>query len=135
MKWLGLIFILLSSVVFAGEELEIELSSGSTISIDAYTSSGDTLFLYLPSERGFGKGHVPTVQQLTLDGYDVWVADLHSSYMMPKYRSSIGHFNIDDLIEKYKFNAETTVEKTKAETIDIIKDVYKYDNEEKNMPK
>ena len=103
MKWLGLIFILLSSVVFAGEELEIELSSGSTISIDAYTSSGDTLFLYLPSERGFGKGHVPTVQQLALDGYDVWVADLHSSYMMPKYRSSIGHFNIDDLIELIDF--------------------------------
>ena len=89
MKWLGLIFILLSSVVFAGEELEIELSSGDTISIDVYVSGGDTLFLYLPSERGFGKGHVPTVQQLALDGYDVWVADLHSSYMIPTYRSSI----------------------------------------------
>lgn len=98
MKWLSLIFILLSSVV-ASEELEIELSSGSTISIDTYTSSGDTLFLYLPSERGFGKGHMPTVQQLALDGYDVWVADLHNSYMIPKYRSSIDRFNINDLIE------------------------------------
>jgi len=99
MKWLGLIFILLSSVIVAGEELEIELSSGNTISIDTYASGGDTLFLYLPSERGFGKGHVPTAQQLALGGYDVWVADLHSSYMMPKYRSSIDRFNIDDLIE------------------------------------
>jgi len=103
MKWLGLIFILLSSVIVAGEELEIELSSGSTISIDTYVSGGDTLFLYLPSERGFGKGHIPTVQQLALDGYDVWVADLHSSYMIPTYRSSIDRFNINDLIELVDF--------------------------------
>ena len=103
MKWLGLIFILLSSVIVAGEELEIELSSGSTISIDTYVSGGDTLFLYLPSERGFGKGHIPTVQQLALDGYDVWVADLHSSYMIPTYRSSIDRFKINDLIELVDF--------------------------------
>ena len=99
MKWLSLVFIFLSSVVFAGEELEVELSSGNVISIDAYASDGDTLFLYLPSERGFGKGHVPTMQQLTFEGYDVWVADLHTSYMTPKHRSSIGRFNIDDILE------------------------------------
>jgi hypothetical protein len=99
MKWLGLIFILLSSVIVAGEELEIELSSGNTISIDTYASGGDTLFLYLPSERGFGIGHVPTMQQLAFEGYDVWVADLHSSYMIAKYRSSIDRFDIDDLLE------------------------------------
>jgi len=103
MKWLGLVFILFSSVVFAGEELEVELSSGNTISIDEYASDGDVLFLYLPSERGFGKGHVPTMQQLAFDGYDVWVADLHSSYMIPKYRSSIDRFNIDDLLELISF--------------------------------
>ena len=48
MKWFSLIFVLLSLAVFAGEELEVELSSGSTISIDTYASDGDTLFLYLP---------------------------------------------------------------------------------------
>lgn len=103
MKWLGLIFVLLSSVVSAGKGLEIGLSSGDTISVDTYVSGGDTLFLHLPSERGFGKGHVPTMQQLALDGYDVWVADLHSSYMIPKYRSSIDRFNINDLIELVDF--------------------------------
>ena len=103
MKWLGFAFMLLSSVIFAGEELEVELSSGNNISIDAYVSDGDALFLYLPSERGFGKGHVPTMQQLAFDGYDVWVADLHSSYMVPKYRSSIDRFNIDDLLELIDF--------------------------------
>ncbi len=99
MKWFGFICIFLTSFAFAGKELEVELSSGNTISIDAYASDGDTLFLYLPSERGFGKGHVPTMQQLTFEGYDIWVADLHSSYMIPKHRSSIDRFNIDDLLE------------------------------------
>jgi len=103
MKWLSPIFILLSSIVFAGEELEVELSSDNVISIDAYASDGDTLFLYLPSERGFGKGHVSTMQQLAFGGYDVWVADLHSSYMIPKYRSSVDRFNIDDLLELVEF--------------------------------
>jgi Peroxiredoxin len=103
MKWLGLIFILLSSVIVAGEELEIELNSGNAINIDAYASEGDTLFLYLPSERGFGIGHVPTMQQLAFEGYDVWVADLHSSYMIAKYRSSIDRFDIDDLLELVNF--------------------------------
>lgn len=103
MKWLSLVFIFLSSTVFAGEELEVELSSDNVISIDAYASDGDTLFLYLPSERGFGKGHVPTMQQLAFDSYDVWVADLHSSYMIPKYRSSIDRFNADDLLELIEF--------------------------------
>jgi len=99
MKWLGFVCIFLSSIVFAGEELEVELSSGNIISIDAYASDGNTLFLYLPSERGFGKGHVPTMQQLSFEGYDVWAVDLHSSYMIPKHRSSIGRFNIDDILE------------------------------------
>lgn len=27
------------------------------------------------------------------------VADLHSSYMIPKYRSSINRFDVDDLLE------------------------------------
>lgn len=103
MKWFGCIFVFLSSMVFAGEELEVELSSGNTISIDAYVSSGKNLFLYLPSERGFGKEHVPTVQKLAFDGYDVWVADLHSSYMIPKHRSSIDRFNINDLLELIDF--------------------------------
>jgi thiol-disulfide isomerase/thioredoxin len=99
MKWLGIFYVLCISIAYAGKSLEIELASGNTISIDAYKADGETLFLYIPSERGLGNGYVSTAQQLAFDGVDVWVADLHSSYMVPKYRSSINRFDVDDLLE------------------------------------
>jgi thiol-disulfide isomerase/thioredoxin len=86
------------SAVFAGEELEVELKSGNTISIDAYPSKSDTLFIYLPSGRGFGVGYKATAKQLATNGYNVWALDLHSSYMIAKYRSSVNRFNVDDLV-------------------------------------
>jgi len=99
MKWLLLTILFLSSIVIADDKIEIELSSGEVILADTFKADGDTLYLYLPSERGFGKGHIPTAQQLAFDGSDVWVLDLHTSYMVPKHRSSIGKFSIDDLVE------------------------------------
>ncbi len=95
-SWL---FVFLSSISFAGQDLEIELKSGNTISIDTYYSEGETLFIYLPSGRGFGKGYKTTAKQLAENGVDVWALDLHGSYMIPKYKSSINRFNIDDLVD------------------------------------
>ena len=99
MKWLLLTILILSPIIIADEKIEIELSSGEVILVDTFKADGDTLYLYLPSERGFGKGHIPTAQQLAFDGSDVWVLDLHTSYMVPKNRSSINKFSIDDLVE------------------------------------
>ncbi|SMN12927.1 Thioredoxin family protein [Bathymodiolus heckerae thiotrophic gill symbiont] len=99
MKLLTLLLFLLPAFVYAGEALEIELTSGNTISIDAYAADDEILFLYLPSERGLGKGYVATAQQLSFFEKSVWAVDLHSSYMAPKHRSSINRFNIDDLVE------------------------------------
>ena len=106
MKQLFLALILLPSVIFAGERIEVELSSNEVISIDTFKADGETLYLYLPSERGFGKGYVPTAQQLAFSGYDVWALDLHSSYMVPKHRSSIDKFDIDDLTELVYFTEQ-----------------------------
>ena len=78
MKWLLLTILILSSIVIADEKIEIELSSGEVILADTFKADGDTLYLYLPSERGFGKGHIPTAQQLAFDGSDVWALDLHT---------------------------------------------------------
>ncbi|BAS68190.1 TlpA disulfide reductase family protein [Bathymodiolus septemdierum thioautotrophic gill symbiont] len=94
----GWLFILFTSLVFAGQDLDIELTSGNTISVDAYPSDGNTLLVYLPTGRGFGKGYQTTAKELTTKGYDVWALDLHDSYMIPKYKSSINRFNIDDLV-------------------------------------
>ncbi|MBW5289667.1 MAG: thioredoxin family protein [Candidatus Ruthia sp. Apha_13_S6] len=91
--------ILLVPLVHGGQSTEFELTSGDTISADVYSADTQVLFLYLPSERGFGKGYVPTVQQLAFFGVDVWVLDLHSSYMVPKHRSSINRFKVEDVLE------------------------------------
>ena len=99
MNWIFTVFLLLSSVVMADDKIELALSSGETIIADTFNADGDTLYLYLPSERGFGKGHIPTAQQLAFEGSDVWVLDLHASYMVAKNRSSVSKFNIDDLVE------------------------------------
>ncbi len=99
MRWFCFLLVLFYSVSYAGEDLEIGLSSGNTISVDSYPSDGEALLVYLPSERGHGNAYVPTVQQLAFLGTDVWVIDLHSSYMIAKSRSSIDKFNIDDLVE------------------------------------
>ena len=99
MKWLFLLLFLFSTLVHSGEKVELELNSGDTISADIYSADGRVLFLYLPSERGFGNGYVPTAQQLAFFGIDVWALDLHSSYMIAKHRSSIDRFSVKDMLE------------------------------------
>ncbi len=97
-RFYGWIFIFLPLIAFAGQELEIELDSGNVINIDAYHSKGDILFVYLPAGKGFGEGYKVTAKQLATKGYDVWALNLHDSYMIPKYKSSINRFDIDDLV-------------------------------------
>ncbi len=93
------LFFLFSSFIYAGEDIEIELDSGNIISIDTYKANSETLFLQLPSERGLDRDYISIAQQLAFNGYDVWAVDLHNSYIISKYCSSINRFNIDDLLE------------------------------------
>jgi len=99
MKGFFLSLILIVSSVYAGDVKEFELSSADVITADVYKGEGKELFVYLPSERGLGKGYVSTAQQLAFFGKDVWALDLHSSYMVSKHRSSIDKFNVDHLLE------------------------------------
>ena len=103
MKILSLLFILYSSFSFASDVIEVELSSGETISIKSYPADTEALYMYLPSERGFGAGQIPTIQQLAFEGYDVWALELHESYMVPKFRGSIDRFSVDDVVEVVEF--------------------------------
>lgn len=93
------VLLLFSSWIWADGPMEVELSSGNSIILETYDSDGEVLLLYLPSERGFSKQQVPTVQQLAFLDKDVWMADLHASYMVPKSRSSLSQFDISELIE------------------------------------
>ena len=99
MRLIYIFLLFISTTIYGGESIELDLSSDNIISIDIYPSEGEVLLLYLPSERGFGNGYVPTAQQLAFTGIDVWAVDLHHSYMISKGRSSIDKFDINDLVE------------------------------------
>lgn len=99
MKILSLLFLLISGVSFASDVIELEVSSGETISIKNYPAESDVLYIYLPSERGFSAGQIPTIQQLAFEGFNVWALDLHESYMVPKFRGSIDRFSVDDVLD------------------------------------
>lgn len=83
---------------FAYENLELELESGTTMSLTQFQGGGKTLLLWLPSEHGFGQGYVPVALDLSILDYDVWVAHLHESYIVPSGRHSLDEVEVDDLI-------------------------------------
>ena len=99
MKTLLFIFLSVCNIAYASNLIEMDLESDNTINIDQYSSEGESLLIYLPSERGLGKAYVPVAQQLSLFGTDVWALDLHASYMIPKHRSSLDKIDINDLVE------------------------------------
>jgi len=69
------------------------------MNITRFQGEGKTLLLWLPSERGFGKGYVSVAMNLAISDYDVWAAQLHDSYVMPTGRRSLNDVDIDDLVE------------------------------------
>lgn len=78
------------------QTVDVELDTGTTVNMLQYDSHGKSLFLIFPSERGLREGMVPVVKVMTEDGYDVWAADLHATYMLPRSRSSIAKFDTAD---------------------------------------
>ena len=106
MKWFGLIWMVFSAFTYAGDKFELELSSGESVSVDTYPAQGDILYLYLPSERGLGKGYVSTAQQLAFEDQTLWAVDLHSSYMISPHRSSIDKFSVSDLLELVDYSKD-----------------------------
>ena len=92
-----LLFLINLSISYADNK-DVELSSGSEISIRVFEADNDKIFLYLPSERGFGNGYINSAEELSFMGFDTWVLDLHSSYMVNKTRNSIDKFSVSDLI-------------------------------------
>jgi len=82
----------------AYETLDLKLDSGLSMSLTQFQGNGNSLLLWLPSERGFGKNYIPTAMNLAVLGYDVWAVNLHESYMVPGSRESLNEVEIDDLI-------------------------------------
>ena len=83
----------------AYDSVELELASGTAMSLSRFQSEGKTLLLWLPSERGFSKDYIPVANSLASMGYDLWSANLHDSYIIPTSRDSLEQVDIDDLLE------------------------------------
>ncbi len=57
------------------------------------------LLIWLPSEYGIRSGSAPFSQKIRDRGVDVWLVDLHQSYMVPTGRKSYGNFEYQDIYE------------------------------------
>lgn len=79
------------------EELALPLPGGDEAVIHRYLAGGDTALLWLPSSFGLQPPHHVLAQTLANRGIEVWLADLHTSYMVPTGRESIDAFRAEDL--------------------------------------
>jgi thiol-disulfide isomerase/thioredoxin len=92
------LLLLFTSAVDAYESLEIELDTGSSLSINQFKGAGKSLIIWLPSERGLGQGYIPISRDLAAMDIDVWAANLHESYIIPAGRDSLNEIDMDDLL-------------------------------------
>lgn len=102
-RFLFLILLLMATVSQAYQSTEIELPSGTAMSVNQFTGDGRTLLLWLPSERGLGQGYIPVALDLAAMDYDVWSLNLHETYILPSGRNSLIDVDLDDLLSLLEF--------------------------------
>lgn len=99
MSRIYLIFLaLISFAVEAYQNLELELDTGTRITLSQFQGDGKSLIIWLPSERGLGQGNTLIGLDLGAMDIDVWMANLHESYITPTGRDSLNEFDMDDLL-------------------------------------
>ncbi len=96
------ILVFISKPILAYETVEQDMPSGETLNITKFKGDGDTLILWIPSERGYRKGSLPVTIELGDSGIDVHVVDVHSSYMIQTGNRSFEKFENEDLLELIK---------------------------------
>lgn len=87
LRYLFLFFLPLS-VVTAGET-SLTTSTGDEINIISHPASGNTLYIWLPSEAGPQLSEQQTAEQLARKGIEVWRIDLLEDYFLPLAASSM----------------------------------------------
>jgi len=94
-----LIFPRLDLLAAEAVELEIEVNGGSVINVNHYQASSSKLIIWLPSERGVSSHSFEVADKLADLGHNVWIVDLHDSYMVSTSRYSIDKFPVNDVVE------------------------------------
>jgi len=91
--------VIVSIPVLASEDLlRLELSNGHEVEVKRFRGGNATTVLWLPSERGFSAAHQFQSAALAGLGYEVWLADLHSTYFVHPGRGSIAQFPLEDIV-------------------------------------
>lgn len=94
-------FIFFSSSLFAEEiqtEVQVNVSSGSEISVTLFkVETPKAVLLWIPTEYGIRGRETSTALALNKKGIEVWLADLHSSYFIPKGRRSYNEIKAADI--------------------------------------
>ncbi len=80
-------------------DLEIDVSSEMTINATHHIADSKQLVLWLPSERGISAETSPIANAIADLGIDVWMVDLHGSYMVATSRNSIKQFLPEDILD------------------------------------
>lgn len=80
------------------QKIELEIPSGTTLSITQFEAEGKKLLIWLPSEHGFSPQLISTALDVNLHDIDVWAANLHETYMVPVGRQSLNEVEVGDLV-------------------------------------
>jgi len=97
--WLMLAFPWIAGPVFgSASSLQLELPSGQELEISRYAGTGDSILLWLPSERGLKAAHKLHAEALADLGHEVWLADLHDIYFVERNRDSVKQFPLADTV-------------------------------------
>lgn len=109
-------FIAFSHSLFAEKlqvEVQVDVNSGTEISVTLFkVETPKAVLLWIPTEYGIRGREITTALALNKKGIEVWLADLHSSYFVPKGRRSYNKIkaeDISDLIIKASNNKEREV--------------------------
>lgn len=77
---------------------ELNLGTGTSVTIQKYKVDGKPLLLWLPMELGFRPGEERIARDLANSGIEVWRADLAEANFLPPLASSIDQVPEQDLI-------------------------------------
>lgn len=95
--WIWVLAAWLVAPSAVADVLELELDSGAVVTVERFGGDGDRI-LWLPAEYGIGGANERELIRAVADkGWEVWLADLHSSYFLVPGRSSLDKVPREDI--------------------------------------
>jgi len=104
------LFLMYVSPVLAYEQVDMSLPSGNDILVTKYHAvtdgEGVSLIMWVPSEHGIRPEMGETALSIADEGFDLWLLNLHESYMVPPGKKSINEFSVENIYELMRIASE-----------------------------